>query len=1051
MPTIPQKLRDQIIDSANLYEYIMQTHGTDLKRSGANYVGCCPFHNEKTPSFYVYPDGHFHCYGCGKHGNIITWVMEIENMTFPEACRHLARHYNIPFKEHEESEKERTERLEREALHITNEAVYRNFREAFLECQEAQDYAYNRWGKEYCDEIGMGYAPGGQFLMGKHHFPKHLQALGLINEQDEDFFRNRLVTPIRDRFHRTIAFTARRMDGEKKFKYINSKESPIFKKGNSLFGIDKAFTCPDSRKIVYWVEGTPDASRLQIIGCNNVVACLGSEWTEKQFDLVKRMTRNICIIPDCDIPKAGDLYGPGTIAAFKTGRKAIEAGFTVSVKPIPNDTGMKQDPDSYFKNRQIFDQTTEEDFILWYAKCHFDNAYSPTEKTEVVKKVASLLACLTDKTKQSVYLDELKNYVPGKRLWQQAIEGEKAKTELERTKMEQSDTESMDKKYGFHVENHKYYSVTDKGTVNVWGNFELQALPLILDPENPVRLFKMTNEHGRQVLISFEANDLVSLSAFKTKVEQKGNFIWKAGEKELTKLKEYLYLKAKEAYPIKQLGWQKNDFFAFGNGVCIDGDFYETDNYGIVTLENRGTYYLPSNAEFNRNDNRQFAFEHQFVYRALSSVKLRDYCDQLFLVYGNNGRVGFAFFLAALFKDIVIRKTRSFPLLNLFGPKGSGKSDMAQVLMAFFIIENKGISLTNSTMPSLGSAVGAVANALVHLEEYKNQLDPKRIEFLKGLWDGIGRTRMSLDNGKKETSAVDCGVIVSGQEMPTEDIALFTRIIFLQFPRSEFTLDEKREHKKLMAMASTGLTHLTIMILAMREHMEKYFHSVYDETFDIVSSKLENEPIEDRILKNWVTPLAVFRTLEMKLGIRMSPQELMDICVKGIKNQSRETKSNSELGGFWNVIQYLASDGDINEDCDYKIQYKRKFKSSTVDKEWQDNKGILFIQKSRVFMLYKMRSRSAGDNIIPEESLRYYLEQSRAFLGEKSIRYTVCVKGVPQIEPGSVPDSRGRYRYQQSLQRSYCFDYDMLRRIHDIHLPTKTESNAGEEADEESA
>lgn len=838
------------------------------------------------------------------------------------------------------------------------------------------------------------------------------------------------------------------MDGDGKFKYINSRESSIYKKGASLFGIDMAMHCPDSRKVVYAPEGAPDVMRLQLIGIMNAVSCLGTQWTDAQLDLIRRMTNSVCFLPDADLAKQGEMYSPGMKAVFEAGRKALTKGLTVSVKPIPNDTGMKQDPDSYFKNRQIFDQTPEEDFILWYAKCHFDNAFSPTEKSDVVKKVASLLAMLTDKTKESVYLDELKNYVPGKRLWQQAIEGERAKTELERTKAEQSDAESMDKKYGFHVENHKYYSVTDKGNVNVWGNFELEALPQIIDPENPLRLFKMTNEHGRQVLISLEPGDLVSLSAFRMKVEQQGNFLWKAGEKELTKLKAYLYSKAVEAYPIKQLGWHKDEFFAFGNGVCVDGEFYETDNYGIVTLENRGNYYLPSNAEFNRSDNRQFAFEHQFVYRSISNVRLRDYTDQLFIVYGDNGRVGFAFFLAALFKDIVIRKTRSFPLLNLFGPKGSGKSDMAQVLMAFFIIENKGLSLTNSTMPSLGSAVGAVANALVHLEEYKNQLDPKRIGFLKGLWDGIGRTRMSMDNGKKETSAVDCGVIVSGQEMPTEDIALFTRLIFLQFPRSEFTMDEKREHKKLMAMASTGLTHLTVWLLSMREHMEKYFHSVYDETFDIVSQKLENEPIEDRILKNWVAPLAVFRTLEMRLGIRMSPQELMDICVRGIKTQSRETKSNSELGGFWNVIQYLASEGDIAEDCDYKIQYKPKFKSTTVDTEWRDNKAVLYLQKSRVFMLYKMKSRSAGDNIIPEESLRYYLEQSRAFLGERSVRYTVCVKGQPQIEPGAIPDSHGRIRYQQSLQRSYCFDYDMLRRIHGIHLPTRTEDDVEEEADD---
>lgn len=242
--------------------------------------------------------------------------------------------------------------------------------------------------------------------------------------------------------------------------------------------------------------------------------------------------------------------------------------------------------------------------------------------------------------------------------------------------------------------------------------------------------------------------------------------------------------------------------------------------------------------------------------------------------------------------------------------------------------------------------------------------------------------------------------------MPTTDIALFTRLIFLRFPRSEFSIEEKQEHKKLMAMASTGLTHLTIKILALRDHMERFFPSMYDETFDIISRELENEPIEDRILKNWVTPLAVYRTLVPLLKVRLSTQELIDITVSGIKTQSRETKSNSELGSFWNVVQYLVGDGELVEDCDFKIQYKRHFKSSVVNVEWQETHSILFIQKSKVFMLYKMKERSAGDNVIPEESLKYYLEQSRAFLGEKNMRYFVSIKGVRQQQ--TRPERQGQ-------------------------------------------
>lgn len=353
-------------------------------------------------------------------------------------------------------------------------------------------------------------------------------------------------------------------------------------------------------------------------------------------------------------------------------------------------------------------------------------------------------------------------------------------------------------------------------------------------------------------------------------------------------------------------------------------------------------------------------------------------------------------------------------------------------------------------MPALGLTVGAPANALIHLEEYKNFLYPNRIEFLKGLWDGIGKTKMSMEvNGRKETSAVDSGIIVSAQEMPTEDIALFTRLIFLQFPRSEFTLEEKARHKKLMSMCSMGLTHLTVEILGLRDYMEKHFPAVYDQTFDIVSRRLENEPIEERVLKNWVTPLAVYRTLEMELGINLQSQEFLNICVEGIKNQSKETKTNSELGGFWNVIQYLVSEGELVDECDYNIKSVRKFNSSTVkNAEWQENKNVLFLQKSRVFMLYKMRERSAGDNVIPEESQKYYLEQSRAFLGEKNARYIMSKNDEKVIEP-CTSCTNGKPKYQHTTQRSYCFDYNILKSVYGINFYSKLDKDNDSDYDDD--
>lgn len=266
--------------------------------------------------------------------------------------------------------------------------------------------------------------------------------------------------------------------------------------------------------------------------------------------------------------------------------------------------------------------------------------------------------------------------------------------------------------------------------------------------------------------------DLVSLQKFKIKVEGLGNYIWYATEKELTRLKSYLYEQTEAAIEITQLGWQRQGFFAFGNGA-YDTEWHPTDEYGIVRL-NIGNFYLPGNSTIYRDDIKLFQFERRFVHTTYNNVSLREYSDKLVQVFGDNAKVGICFLLASLFRDIIAGQTKSFPILNLFGPKGSGKSELGHSLMSFFIIKNTPPNIQNATIAALSDAVAQCANALVHIDEYKNSIDLDKREYLKGLWDGTGRSRMNMDRDKKrEITSVDCGVILSGQEMPTIDIALF--------------------------------------------------------------------------------------------------------------------------------------------------------------------------------------------------------------------------------------------------------------------------------------
>ena len=1034
---IPKAIIEKVLDATHIEEVVGEF--LSLQKRGVIYRALCPFHQEKTPSFTVTPNRcMFYCFGCHKGGNAITFLMEHENMTYPEAVKWLGRKYGIEVEEREETIDEKQQRLKRESLLIVNATVHKHYREVFLRYKPAQDYAYRRWGQKYCDEIEIGFAPiDGKALVRLPLQKEFLQELGLINKQGYDFFQNRIVIPIKDRYQHIIGFTARVMDNSQP-KYLNSKESFLYSKRNTVFGLDVAWRAAGKTEQMYLVEGAPDCMRLHAIGVQNTVADLGSAWTAEQFQLIKRAVSKVCFIPDNDPPKGGADYGTGIEAVMKAGKLATEQHLIVSVKEIPiTEEGKKEDPDTYFKNQTLFKAVEEEDFILWLAAKLFETSGNTEQKSDAVKQIAHLLSFIDDDTKLTMFIDALTKYHRGKLFWQKAVENERTRRDSPK-----EDEIDLNRQYGFWIDHGKYFSTTEKGGVIEWSNFTLTPLFHIKDPLMAKRLFLLTNELGIKEIIEMEQEDLISLQKFRQKLESLGNFIWKAGEKELIKLKCFLYEKTETAAQIKQLGWNKKGFYAFGNGIYYGGKFSEVNEYGIVHLDEKGNYYLPAFSQIYKENTDYFRFERQFVHFNFSMILLRDFTRQLFLVFGDNGKIGFCFYLATLFRDIITLTTRSFPILDLFGPKGSGKSELGHTLMSLFVIDNIPPNIQNSTIPALNDTVAAAANALVHIDEYKNGIDTAKIEFIKGLWDGTGRTRMNMaTDKKKETTAVDAGVIISGQEMPTTDIALFSRLIFLSFPKSDFTDDEKKNYQRLLMMRSKGMTHLTLQLLTHRELFVKAFYDQYHLILDDVNKRLGSRNVIDRIVQNWVVPLTAFRCLEGKLDLPLSYSEVLNITVEGIIHQNMECKTNDELGSFWRMVQFLNSEGEIYEDADFRIRAVSRFHSSIINEtEWAEPHKILYLQKTRIFMLYKLNAHRNGETSLPEESLRYYLENSKEYLGEQRMTYHVVKKG-NQVLDFDHRDAKGQPTKMSVQQRSYCFDYEKLVEAFDINLEMAREEN----------
>ena len=654
-----------------------------------------------------------------------------------------------------------------------------------------------------------------------------------------------------------------------------------------------------------------------------------------------------------------------------------------------------------------------------------------------------MVAIVKDDVKESMYLSRLQEFYKHKSLWQTAINQAKKQIQAKKV-LDQSKKIDRDlyTKYGFYEEYNSYFSIASNGgNPNQWSNFIMLPMFHIKDSLLPKRLYRIKNQNNQEEIIEMKQEDLVSLSKFKQKVEGLGNYIWLASERELTKLKMFLYEQTETATEITQLGWQRKGFFAFGNG-CFDTEWHPVDEYGIVRLK-AGNFYLPGSSLIYRDDVKLFQFERKFIYTNYNAVSMRDYTEKLIRVFGDNAKVGVCFLLATLFRDIIVGLTKSFPILNLFGPKGSGKSELGHSLMSFFIIKNTPPNIQNATNPALGDLVAQCANALVHIDEYKNTIDLDKREFLKGLWDGTGRSRMNMDRDKKrEITSVDCGVILSGQEMTTVDIALFSRLVYLTFTKTEFSNEEKRAFDECKRLRDMGLSHLTLQLLRHRTKMEANFNANYHECMADLNTRLSGEKIEDRIQRNWVIPLAAFRTMEAVLDVPFSYKDMLDITVSGIIRQNNECKSNNELANFWNMVSYLVQDGEVYCDSDYRISYVSKFKSDSVKNgiEWRNPRPVLMMRKNRIFMLYKKFSKQVGDSALPPESLKFYLENSKEYLGVKnSVRFKNIQKGVEVTKQVERADGKVEYRKTSSTEQAMCFDYEQLRQAYNINLEIDAE------------
>lgn len=1044
---IPEYVKEQILEHDIVS--IIQSEGINLTKKNANYECCCPFHHEKTPSFKVSPVRNiYHCFGaCDETGNAIDFIMRLKNMKFYEALEYLADKLGIQYEKHEPTAEEREQRFHRSALMEANKVALEYFRGCLSRSRPALEYARHRWKKSTIDLFMVGFAPesGGllKYCTDKGYKPEILIEAGLVKRSERDHslydtFRHRIMFPIYSRTGNVIGFSGRYI-GEKDYpKYLNTGETPLYSKSKELFGLFHAYRQIVTTSTAVLVEGNPDVIRLHEIGVNNTIAPLGTALTSDQINIVKKYAKTAILIGDTD--------DAGVKAVKKHGLDLLREGLNVRVMIIPEG----KDPDEYFRvHPQDYEDClarSTHDYIPWICQELMQEQQSQTEVASAITEICKLLALCQDQTAVDMYIATFtKEYKNGK-IWTQ--EYYKAKNAIDRRKVKENndDFENMLAEYGFYIKENCYYGAGTRSNDKRWSNFILMPIVHIRDEKNARRIFLMRNIKRQDAVIKFAQSELVSFTDFKTRIETKGNYVWEAGPGEVTLLKKYLYDDTPSADEIKQLGWQKRyQFYAWGNGGLDCGHFEKADEYGIVNMRGQ-KFYLPGCSLDTRDDTQGYQHQRKFIYAITNDISLHDYAEKLITVFGDNGKVALCFLFASLFKDIVTSVTTSFPILNLFGPKGTGKSELGHSLTSFFIPSNIAPNINNTTKAALAEAVAEVSNAVVHLDEYKNSLDLEKREFLKGLWDGAGRSRMNMDNDKKrETTAVDCGVVMSGQEMPTADIALFNRLVFLTFSKSEFSDQEKRSYENLKLIEKRGLTHLTGEILKLRPKFQGNFRSAWDDAISDLSNNVRQYAVEDRTLKNWATILAAFKSIGSYLNLPFDYPEMLSIASTLCVEQNNKTKQNNELSGFWEIVDILVASSKIWIKVDYHIKMGSgtgrplQIQQSNIPLELDPNKQYLYINFKRISQLYAKEGKDAAGKTIPRETLKYYLEHSPEFLGTaKSMRFKMIE--TPQgYTPADGESARSK------VTTAMIFDYSMIKDNYNIDIDIASGYNDAED------
>lgn len=696
-----------------------------------------------------------------------------------------------------------------------------------------------------------------------------------------------------------------------------------------------------------------------------------------------------------------------------------------------------QDPDSWLRKLRTPDDVkkwleTEKDYITDYmVNICSAAAQGPTSNAEQTKKLGELIELIPDDTLRKAYFNEVRQSWG---VFRQLYTLKKRDTEIPLPKLDKLNQEDKASffDFGFWEENGAYYTM--KGSKFRICNFTIQILYFVRSENQPKYVCIFTTMFGRSRISAVTTDDFTSVGQFRKVVGRLHGFVFEGTDEHLNKIKLKLFHGVPEAEEPKFMGFNQNGgFYTWANGLYYNRQFYKSDKYGIVRLEHPiasledlkalpaeshvkfddqihilenpeafletngedvvtqyiaqqkamhvNYYFLPfsTRLKVTEHDDDDFEFERKFRHTPGKGepVTFERWAKLMDDVYGANGCVGVVYFCMSLFRDIVFKHNNNYiPMLGFFGPRQSGKSTAARSLNKMFGegLED-GVNLeSGSTSTGVRRYLASMQNAILWLNEYKNSLPDATLGMIKGIADGSGKlTGRNTGGNETKTYKPRCAVVVCGQDIPTKDPAILSRMVVCEFDGKSRNYQSYQELTQLEK--DMQCTSVTLEVLGYREQVKQYFKVMEPEctkAFRRAIKDVLKQDAEDRIVLNNSSLLAVYLILsECGLKFPFTHEELNSILLCKVETQISIQHTSDDVEQYFNVLQMLIDQHKVKEGEHFKIT--------------KDVSGIrkLFLRVRPINPEYMAAANRAGMAAMTLGTIQSYLTKHKSFIEYK--------------------------------------------------------------------